>query len=196
MCSMVSFLLTYRYIPQEFSKQVANQVFSYFVRPPHKINIFNLILYFFNDNIFISASTHFLLNKLTAESANRIVNFDTSNKILEKFKSIFENQISKIENPKDEFSKLELCFLLVIVLTDPTEKWAQSEQTKRYLIHVFNQATLQNCMTNCFFTISVLKFLIKTLTKIHKLVSKKNVGLLIKNLHYICLYYGLSLDRE
>lgn len=51
-------------------------------------------------------------------------------------------------------------------------------------------------MSNCFFMISLLKFLIKLTDKVFHSVPRPHLQDLIRNLHYICLYYGLSLEVE
>lgn len=51
---------------------------------------------------------------------------------------------------------------------------------------------LENCITNSFFMISVLKFIIKVISNLMKYVGKKYIESLVKNLHYISMYYGLS----
>lgn len=144
--------------------------------------------------MFISASTHFLLNKLTQEEETQ--NFELTNNIKTKFEVIFKNQIAKIVNPKEEFSKLELCFLMVIILTEKKEVWSNQPYIVDYLLLAVDSVSIETCMTNCFFAISLLKFLIKTANKTQGIIPKVNLSKLIKNLHYICLYYGLSLETE
>ena len=195
--TLTSFLLSYPYIAQNVSHAIAFELFHHFiVQRRSEINIFVLVLYFFNDNLLLSASTHFLLNKLSSDKDLYLKKLKISFHIRKKILEIFFRQIKKIKKPDEELSKLELSLLMIILMTLPDSEWSSSNAIKKTIHQFIELVNLKNCITNSFFVISVLKFLIKTISKLVKYVSTSILENLTKNLHYICLYYGLSLDSK
>jgi len=77
-------------------------------------------------------------------------------------------------------------------LTQRHSEWSEKKEVLDLTLKYMDLIKLENCITNSFFMISVLKFIIKVISNLMKYVGKKYIESLVKNLHYISMYYGLS----
>lgn len=194
--SITSFLLSYPHLSQQLSQSIAFELFNQFViKRKSQINLFVLVLYFFNDNLLISASAHYLLNKLTADKDLYLNKLHISSHITKKILDIFNKQIVKITKPDDQLSKLELSLLMILIMSLNASEWQSKTSIKSTIFAFIELISVKNCITNSFFVISILKFLIKSIDKLLNKIPNSVLDLLIHQLHYLTLYYGLSLEK-
>ena len=194
--SITSFLLSYPHLPPPLSQSIAYELFNQFViKRKSQINLFVLVIYFFNDNLLISASAHYLLNKLTADKDLYFNKLHISSHITKKILDIFNKQIIKITRPGDQLSKLELSLLMILILSLNASEWQNKTSIRSTIFAFIELISVKNCISNAFFVISILKFLIKSIDKLMNKIPQTVLDLLIHQLHYLTLYYGLSMEK-
>ncbi len=121
--NLTAFLISNNQISLNVTNAFANEIFKKLIlsrKAP--INIFILVLYFFNDSLPLSASAHYLINKFSKERELYTQKLEASSEIKQKMKNIFKQQINKLPNP-DCLSKLELTFLMATLLLIPPVEW-------------------------------------------------------------------------
>lgn len=121
--NLTAFLISNNQIALHITNAFSNEIFKKLIlsrKAP--INIFILVLYFFNDSLPLSASAHYLINKFSKERDVYTKKLEASSEVKQKMKLIFKQQISKLPNPEC-LSKLELTFLMATLLLIPPVEW-------------------------------------------------------------------------
>ncbi len=123
--TLTSFLISNKRISQTLSHKISNELFSAFVvNKRAQINIFVLVLLFFNDNLYLSSAAHYLLNKIDKEREMFVEKLQIAPRVKNKILDIFVKQIKKLKNLDQQLSKLELSLLLNILLIHPEALWS------------------------------------------------------------------------
>lgn len=81
-----------------------------------------MVLYFFNDSLPLSAAAHYLINKFSKEKALYSKKLEASKnkklQLIDIFKQLLDKMVSS-----ENLSKLELTFLMSILLLIPPAEW-------------------------------------------------------------------------
>lgn len=103
-----------------------------------QMNVFLLVLYFFNDDLQLSASSQFLLNVFTKNIQTYKSKLQAAAAIKEELKSLysFSGQGEGFNPPS--LSKIDLTFLMTTFVLLPQSEWVDDEQIVRVIFWVLN----------------------------------------------------------
>lgn len=101
------------------------------------LNVFLLVLYFFNDDLQLSAAAQYLLNVFTKNIQTYKSKLQASTLIKEEFKSLYS--LHALGDPAGPaLSKIDLTFLMTTFVLLPQSEWMEDEQILRVVFWVLN----------------------------------------------------------
>jgi len=125
-------------VSQGVITSIANEFLDRLVlRRKAPLNVFLLVLYFFNDDLQLSAAAQYLLNVFTKNIQTYKSKLQASTLIKEEFKSLYSLQ-SLGDPAGPALSKIDLTFLMTTFVLLPQSEWMEDEQILRVVFWVLN----------------------------------------------------------
>lgn len=92
------------------------------------VNVFIIVLYFFTDNLYLSAASQYLLNIFTRNSQLYKHKLQASSTIKEELKTIFDFSTKPGNELKEQLTKIDLTFLMTTFVLFREKDWIENDQ--------------------------------------------------------------------